>query len=592
MAEMGRNRIIKKQGALPPWIELQHSLDNAHNAFRQTLLTTYTTHIVRALVSTRSLHPLPPLETIPIRDEAWEAREHKFHAENIRQINDLVRRMNSLAPAPARRHLVTLEGELTRVRGDMLRMEVWEGIKQRAKEAPLPPSQPPRSIPIPFEHSLQRLKSVASRSLSTLASSGSSGHGVATALTDGGSGGGANAPESSSQASAGSRIGVGLMLGAGVIAVVYYRRRTQNDTEAFIPLPPTRRPEIVASSPVEPRPSLFGIIRIYIIEPVMTFFRFCHLFVLFGPVILTSPMILVGRPQKRPRPGKPVSHEEENWGAVWWYGFLVKQMERAGPSFIKLGQWAASRADLFPASLCDKMAKLHSNGHPHSFHHTKSVIERAFDLKFDDIFEEFGTTPIGCGAIAQVYKARLKPEILGVDVNDEDALSTSVAIKVLHPRVRKVIPRDIAIMSIFANMINAIPGMQWISLPEEVAVFGEMMRSQLDLRVEAANLERFDANFRKRGRRLTFPRPIKLGHAANGEAREESRDVLIEEFEDALPLKYFLRNGGGNFDDMIANIGLDAFLVRMLRMFMMYALILTGNAIARQLHARRSSPVS
>lgn len=77
-------------------------------------------------------------------------------------------------------------------------------------------------------------------------------------------------------------------------------------------------------------------------------------------------------------------------------------MERAGPSFIKLGQWAASRADLFPAALCEKMSKLHSNGKPHSLGYTKKVMEAAFGMSFDDIFEEFDEEPIGCGAIAQV----------------------------------------------------------------------------------------------------------------------------------------------------------------------------------------------
>ena len=138
--------------------------------------------------------------------------------------------------------------------------------------------------------------------------------------------------------------------------------------------------------------------------------RFFHLAILFGPVILTTPMLFVGGAQPRKKPGKPMAGQDENWGAVWWYGFLVKQMERAGPSFIKLGQWAASRADLFPAALCDKMSKLHSNGKPHSLRHTRWVVEKAFGLKFDDIFEEFGREPIGCGAIAQVSKCEVSED--------------------------------------------------------------------------------------------------------------------------------------------------------------------------------------
>jgi aarF domain-containing kinase len=172
-----------------------------------------------------------------------------------------------------------------------------------------------------------------------------------------------------------------------------------------------------------------------------------------------------------------------------------------------------------------------------------------------------------------VYKAKLKPEILGVMPSKEETASgqsmtqgvesdtipsTSVAIKVLHPKVHSTIRRDIAIMSIFANALTLFPGMVWLSLPEEVEVFGEMMNSQLDLRVESANLDKFDRNFAKRGRRVTFPKPIRLG---GGEVQGNRGEVMIEEYEDALPLKYFLRNGGGPYDDKIANIGLDAFLV-------------------------------
>lgn len=71
-------------------------------------------------------------------------------------------------------------------------------------------------------------------------------------------------------------------------------------------------------------------------------------------------------------------------------------------AFYQLGQWAASRADLFPASLCEQMGKLHSNGDPHPIQHTRKVIEKVFGRKFEDIFDSFEETPIGCGAIAQV----------------------------------------------------------------------------------------------------------------------------------------------------------------------------------------------
>jgi aarF domain-containing kinase len=525
------------------------------------LLHTYTTHIVRTIISTRSLIPLPPQNIIPARDETWEARERKFHEENVKQINDMVRRMNAVAPSIARRSLVTLQSELDRVRGDVLQRNVWAELERRSEE--LQSRSDVRSTSSTFRlGEASFLRRAANRSLSTISSpvgsflSRTGGGSLGSGRSDGmGASSDQNQPGAESQETS-STIALGVIAGIGCVSYIFFRQPSRNDSEAHSS--PAPEPLDMLEAPE----GILSTLQTYLLEPLLTFFRFLHLFFLFAPVILTSPMLLVGRPAHRRRPSKPVAAEEDNWGAVWWYGFLVKQMERAGPSFIKLGQWAASRADLFPASLCDRMSKLHSNGKPHSLRHTKRIISNAFGMSFDDIFEDFGEEPIGCGAIAQVYKARLRKDV--TTPSSTFVPGTTVAIKVLHPRARKTIRRDIAIMSIFANAINALPGMQWISLPDEVAVFGEMMNSQLDLRVEASNLDRFEENFGHRGRQVTFPRPIKLGRAANGESRQESKEVLMEEFEDALPLKHFLRNGGGPFDDIIANMGLDAFLEMLL----------------------------
>jgi aarF domain-containing kinase len=94
--------------------------------------------------------------------------------------------------------------------------------------------------------------------------------------------------------------------------------------------------------------------------------------------------------------------------------------------------------------------------------------------------------------------------------------------------------------------------MQWLSLPEEVDVFGKMMSQQLDLRHEAENLLTFEANFAHRKVPVTFPRPLGVW---------STKDFLIEEYENALPLEMFLKNGGGPYDDQVATMGLDAFLV-------------------------------
>ncbi|KAF8221692.1 ABC1-domain-containing protein [Tricholoma matsutake] len=359
----------------------------------------------------------------------------------------------------------------------------------------------------------------------------------------------------------------------------------------LIPCPPTPHINPIIFSPSESNLSIsariIALLRDNIWESILTATRFIHLFVLFIPVIVSTPMLLVGKPEKK--------YRGDRWGAVWWYGLLVRKMEAAGPTFIKLAQWAATRADLFPSLLCEHLGSLHSQGTPHSFQHTKHVIERVFQRPFDQVFEEFDETAIGTGAIAQVYRATLKkdlipPSYLGPRRSRKRKTSAaslapvilqhpppsvptaSVAIKILHPQVAKTISRDLAIMTFFAHCISLLPGMQWISLPDEVNVFGTMMSQQLDLRNEAENLLTFEQNFSHRKVPATFPRPLQIW---------STQDILVEEYENALPLEYFLRNGGGPYDDQVATFGLDAFLNMLLLDNFVHADLHPGNIMIK-----------
>ncbi|TRM65868.1 hypothetical protein BD626DRAFT_486079, partial [Schizophyllum amplum] len=129
-------------------------------------------------------------------------------------------------------------------------------------------------------------------------------------------------------------------------------------------------------------------------EPILTARRFAYLCCLFVPVILCSPMLLVGEPDKKLK--------DERWGAVWWYNLLVYMMEAAGPAFIKLAQWAAS---LYRATLNPALYPI--------------VHRRRRQAK---------TAPVA--AITPV----IPPSVLPIEMTSR-APDTAVAIKVLHPRV-------------------------------------------------------------------------------------------------------------------------------------------------------------
>lgn len=107
---------------------------------------------------------------------------------------------------------------------------------------------------------------------------------------------------------------------------------------AIIPCPAPNRSPVIEPTilpPAEPRgfllPRIFLLLRDRIWEPIRAGLRFAHLFAIFLPVIVCAPMLLVGGPDR--------DYREEKWGAVWWYGFLVRKMEAAGPTFIKVSSF-------------------------------------------------------------------------------------------------------------------------------------------------------------------------------------------------------------------------------------------------------------
>lgn len=86
--------------------------------------------------------------------------------------------------------------------------------------------------------------------------------------------------------------------------------------------------EILERAEERPEPSIASSVYNSLVEPIATCLRFVHLTIIFVPVLLTIPMIWLGS-RRKDRNGERV-------GTLWWYGFLVRSMERAGPAFIKV----------------------------------------------------------------------------------------------------------------------------------------------------------------------------------------------------------------------------------------------------------------
>ncbi|KAK6974601.1 DUF1992 domain-containing protein [Favolaschia claudopus] len=109
------NRIMKRNGAVPPWVQLQTELESSLSTFRALLLEGWTRHAVRELTFDGVNANADPAALKAFRDPRWARREASYHAAALAEVNERVGRYNVLAPYAVRRPLYTLEMELASV---------------------------------------------------------------------------------------------------------------------------------------------------------------------------------------------------------------------------------------------------------------------------------------------------------------------------------------------------------------------------------------------------------------------------------------------------------------------------------------------
>jgi ubiquinone biosynthesis protein len=169
----------------------------------------------------------------------------------------------------------------------------------------------------------------------------------------------------------------------------------------------------------------------------------------------------------RPTLGLPV----EDIGAR-----LRLMLEEAGGVFIKLGQIAATRVDLLPPEVCAQLAELQNRVTPEPSELIRPVLEAELGVDVADVFAEFDWEPLAAASIGQTYRARLHT-------------GESVVVKVQRPGVEEVIERDLAALSLLAEVAQrrTILG-QGIRSGEVVEQFAKSLRAELDFLGEVASM--------------------------------------------------------------------------------------------------------
>ncbi len=166
---------------------------------------------------------------------------------------------------------------------------------------------------------------------------------------------------------------------------------------------------------------------------------------------------------------------------------LPAAISALGPSYVKLGQFLATRPDVVGAEVVRHLEFLQDRMAPFSRDVAVASVEAAFGQPLDAIFVSF-SEPVAAASIAQVHKARVK------DAEGE----RDVAVKVLRPGVERRFRRDLGDMYFAARLAERwIDDVRRLRPVEVIDTMGRMVKMEMDFRLEAAAASEFAENVAK-----------------------------------------------------------------------------------------------
>lgn len=234
---------------------------------------------------------------------------------------------------------------------------------------------------------------------------------------------------------------------------------------------------------------------------------------------------------------------------------LAAALTRLGPSYVKFGQFLATRPDVVGMKIAEDLSALQDRMAPFPMAQARAAIEAAHGEPVEAIFAEFGE-PVAAASIAQVHRARRKD-------------GTEVAVKILRPGIRDRFHRDLASMRFGAELAERRSAearrLRFVAIVETLA---RSVAMEMDLRLEAAALSEFAENTKED---TDFRVPVP-------DWQLTAREILIDEWIDGIRLSDVeaLRAAGHDLPALGRNV-IQSFLKHAIRDGFFHADMHPGN---------------
>jgi ubiquinone biosynthesis protein len=155
---------------------------------------------------------------------------------------------------------------------------------------------------------------------------------------------------------------------------------------------------------------------------------------------------------------------------------LASDLEKLGPTFIKLGQLLSTRADLLPKPYLDALERLQDHVEPISFEEVERIISSELGIRISKAFAEFETEPLAAASLAQVHRAYMRD-------------GRAVVVKVQRPNIREQIVEDLEALNEIARFLDAHTELGRRYEFENMLVnLRKSVLRELDFKMEANNL--------------------------------------------------------------------------------------------------------
>jgi ubiquinone biosynthesis protein len=174
---------------------------------------------------------------------------------------------------------------------------------------------------------------------------------------------------------------------------------------------------------------------------------------------------------------------------------LADDLEKLGPTFVKLGQLLSTRVELMPEAYLDALARLQDKVEPFPFDEVEKIVGSELGVRMSKAFSDFDVTPIAAASLGQVHKARLRD-------------GRQVAVKVQRPGIRDALFEDLDALDEIAEFLDkhTVAGRRY-EFCHMLDEFRKSLVRELDYRQEANNLTTIGEHLQSFPR-IIVPEPI------------------------------------------------------------------------------------